>query len=138
MKTFKVLPHTADVRLWIEADSPEELFSSALEGMAGLIKESQTELQEGKRVEDSIKLEAPDVTALLIDFLSSVLTLTHERKAVFTEVSFDELNETSLKCTIKGFETDGFDDDIKAVTYHEANVRKNIAGKFETMIVFDI
>jgi len=138
MKTHKVLPHTADVRLWVEADRLGELFSAALEGMAGLIKKSQSELQKGKRVEDSLKLEAPDVTALLIDFLSLVLTLTHERKAVFTEVSFEKLNETSLNCTIKGFETDGFDDDIKAVTYHEAGVKKNDAGRFETMIVFDI
>ena len=138
MKTYKVLPHTADVRLWVEADSCEELFSAALEGMAGLIKDSLTDLQKGKMVEVSMKVEAPDIAALLIDFLSSVLTLTHARKAVFTEVVFEQLNETSLNCTIKGFETDGFDDDIKAVTYHEADVKKNNAGRFETMIVFDI
>ena len=138
MKTHKVLPHTADVRLWVEADSREELFLAALEGMAALIKESQVELKKGKRVDDSIILEAPDVTALLFDFLSSILTLSHERKAVFTEVFFDKLNDTSLNCTIKGFETDGFDDDIKAVTYHEADVKKNDSGRFESMIVFDI
>ncbi len=138
MKTYKVLPHTADVRLWVEADGLEELFTASLEGMAGFIKESQTDLQKGNRVENTLRIEAPDITALLIDFLSSVLTMTHERKAVFNEVSFEKLNDTSLNCTIKGFETDGFDDDIKAVTYHEADVKKNSAGRFETMIVFDI
>jgi len=138
MKTYKVLPHTADVRLWVEADSRAELFSAALEGMAGLIKTSRIELLKEKSVENIIKLEAPDNTALLIDFLSAVLTLTHQCKAVFTEVTFARLNETSLNCTIKGFETDGFDDDIKAVTYHEADVKNNSSGRFETMIVFDI
>lgn len=138
MKTYKVLPHTADVRLWVEADSHEELFSAALEGMASLIKDSLAEMSAGKRIEEKLELEAPDVTALLIDFLSAALTLAHQNKAVFTEVAFDSLNETALMCTIKGFETDGFDDDIKAVTYHEAEVKKNRAGRFETMIVFDI
>ena len=138
MKTFKVLPHTADVRLWVQADRLEELFAAALEGMAGLMKESPAELKQGKTVETTLKLEAPDITALLIDFLSATLTLAHEKKAVFTEVCFDKLDNRALKGTIKGFETDGFDDDIKAVTYHEADVKKDALGKFESMIVFDI
>ncbi len=138
MKTFKVLPHTADVRLWVEADRLEELFAAALEGMAALMKESPAELKQGKVIEMTLELEAPDITALLIDFLSTALTLAHEKKAVFTEVRFDNLNNQTLKGTIKGFETDGFDDDIKAVTYHEAEVKKNVSGKFESMIVFDI
>ncbi len=138
MKRIKVLPHTADVRLWIEADRFEELFEAALEGMSGLIKEWQAELKKGKRVVEKINLEAPDITALLIDFLSSALTLAHQRKAVFTNIVFEKLSDTSIDCTIKGFETEGFDDDIKAVTYHEADVKRNNANRFETMIVFDI
>jgi len=31
-----------------------------------------------------------------------------------------------------------FDEDIKAVTYHEANITHSPTGEFETMIVFDI
>jgi len=138
MKTYKVLPHTADVRLWVEADRLEELFAAALEGMAGLIKESQVELKKGRVIEETLELEAPDVTALLIDFLSAALTLTHQKKAVFTQIRFLKLNDKSLKGIIKGFETDGFDDDIKAVTYHEAEITKNLSGIFETMIVFDV
>lgn len=138
MKTVKVLPHTADIRLLVEGSSPEELFEAALEGMAGLIKDALNELEKGKPVTKSIEIESPDQTALLIDFLSSVLTLTHENKAVFTKVNFDKLSDNSLSATISGFETDGFDDDIKAVTYHEAEIRKNSIGDLETIIVFDI
>lgn len=138
MKTYKVLPHTADVRLWVEADNSKELFAGALEGMAQLIKDSAIELKKGKAVVERIELDAPDLTALLIDFLSEALTRTHQRNAVFTEVIFDSLSDKAMKGTIRGFETDGFDDDIKAVTYHEAKIKKNPAGRIETMIIFDI
>jgi len=33
---------------------------------------------------------------------------------------------------------DGFGEDVKAVTYHEAEIRRNAAGGFETRLVFDI
>lgn len=138
MKTFKVLPHTADVRLWVEGQNLEELFEAALEGLSSFIKKSPVELKKGRPIEESIELDAPDFTALLIDFLSLVLTLSSERKAVFTGVTFNYLNDKTLKGIIKGFETDGFDDDIKAVTYHEAEIKRNQAGNLETIIVFDI
>ena len=138
MKRHKVLGHTADVRLWVEADSLIELFEVALEGMAGLIKDSRDEKQPSRNVKESIDINAPDQTALLIDFLSEALTLSHNRKAVFDAVEIEKLTEQNLKGTISGYQSDGFDEDIKAVTYHEAEIRKNENGSFETVIDFDI
>ncbi|MGH8014998.1 MAG: archease [Candidatus Zixiibacteriota bacterium] len=137
MKTHKVLPHTADVRMWVESDTRNGLFEEALIGMAELIKKSGLK-QSGPKINAVIELEAPDQTSLLIDFLSAVLTLGHQKKAVFTAVKFDKFSETALSSAVTGFETDGFDEDIKAVTYHEAEIEQNQAGRFETIIVFDI
>ena len=33
---------------------------------------------------------------------------------------------------------DAFDEDIKAVTYHEANIEENEEGVLQTTIIFDI
>jgi SHS2 domain-containing protein len=137
MKTHKLLPHTADVRLWVESDTLKGLFEASLEGMAGLMKRTEIE-KKGPVVAQKIDLDAPDLTALLIDFLSAVLTLCHEKKSLFTEVEFSELDSTRLKGIVKGIKVDGFDEDIKAVTYHEAEIRKNNTGYLETMIVFDV
>jgi len=138
MKRYKVLEHTADVRLWVESDTFRGLLAAALEGMAGLIKQSEGAVVNDKRFEEAIELDAPDSTALLVDFLSEVLTLSHQKKAVFTELQIDELDNNRIVGKVTGYRTDGFDDDIKAVTYHEAEIKKNKAGNFETMIVFDI
>lgn len=138
MKTYKVMPHTADVRLWVAGGSLEELFAVALEGMAVLIKESDEGVAPDNIITKKVEIESVDQTALLIDFLSTVLTLSHQNKAVFRHIMFEKLNETNCIAEVRGYPADGFDDDIKAVTYHEANVVNDKSGNFSTMIVFDI
>lgn len=136
MKRHKVLEHTADMRLLVQADTLENLFQAALQGMAELIKNTNEVYSE--KIELKVAIESPDNTALLIDFLSEVLTLSHNNNAVFRSVTIDKLTDNKLTGTISGFKTDGFDDDIKAVTYHEAEIKTNDSGNLETMIVFDI
>jgi SHS2 domain-containing protein len=86
----------------------------------------------------ALQLQSVDTTVLLVDFLSEVLTLSHEEKAVFCALEVQQLNETAIAAQIAGRPADGFAEDIKAVTYHEAEVRQNDAGKWETMLIFDI
>jgi SHS2 domain-containing protein len=79
-----------------------------------------------------------DTTCLLVDYLSDVLTLSYTEKAVFCAVNFHKLEETSLSARIYGRAVEGFDEEIKAVTYHGANVRQNQKKQWETCIIFDI
>lgn len=136
MRRYEILEHTADLRLKTEGDSLEELFLAALEGMNNVIKKDIC--SDVPKLVVEIKLAAIDETALLIDFLSEVLTKSHERKAVFCKVEFQSLKASEFKAKIFGVPVDQFDEDIKAVTYHEANIIKNAQENYETMIVFDI
>jgi SHS2 domain-containing protein len=136
MKQFKFIEHTADVRLYIEGSTREELFAAALTGMSQIIMPHQCSQEFGEQVE--IKLSAPDLTVLLIDFLSDVLTHIQVTKKLFCGVTFVTLNDTALYARIQGHEVDRFEGDIKAVTYHEAEVKKNNHGNYETVIIFDI
>lgn len=138
MKAFKLLSHTADVRLQVKASTLEELFSIALAGMNELIKKEACQDKNDFTIEKKITLSSVDTTALLIDFLSEVLSLSHKEGAVFCRVAFTELNNESLRAIIKGKQVDSFDEDVKAVTYHEAEVKKNKQGNWETVIVFDV
>lgn len=147
MKQFDLIPHTADIRLVIQGTTREELFTAALEGMASIImhacKPENTNAQDIKlkttyETSAVISTTSIDITALLIDFLSDVLTQTHLQKTVFTHLIFHELSDTHIHATIYGNKVTHFDEDIKAVTYHEANVIKNSIGNYQTTIVFDI
>lgn len=147
MKICKLLPHTADTRLYVEADTLPELFEAAVEGMGNIVKSSppkagppraeKLKVQSANVIKE-IRIESPDVTSLLVDFLSEVLTYSQEEKAVFRKADIKKLTDTSIEAKVYGEKTDEFDEDIKAVTYHEAEVKKNSKGNWETVIVFDI
>lgn len=143
MKSYKLLSHTADIRLKVEGDTLPELFSAALLGMSGILKPDFCQKSaESRRAHFplvcEISISSPDATALLVDFLSEALTFSCEKKAVFCQVEFAEITDNSLRAKIYGGKVNKFDEDIKAVTYHEAEIKKNKKGNLETVIVFDI
>lgn len=143
MKSYEFLPHVADVRLKVKADSLEDLFSAALQGMASLLKSNICPFDEGLAEEDSIiketiEISSIDSTSLLIDFLSEILTHSQVNKAVYCKVKFEKLTDNFLKTIIFGTKINSFDEDIKAVTHHEAEIKKDSDGNFETIIIFDI
>jgi SHS2 domain-containing protein len=139
MDSFTILPHTADTRLSVTGETAEQLFRSSLEGLSHIQKRDFCKEQQGLYVrQDVIQIKSPDITGLLIDFLSEVLTLSHINKVVYCEVIFHKFFQTELIATIKGNKVNYFDEDVKAVTYHEAEVKKNRNNQLETVIIFDI
>jgi protein archease len=138
MKNFELLPHTADIRLKVSGSGYEELFAAALEGMNYIIKNDFDKTSTLMNFRDVINVESVDRSTLLIDFLSEVLTLSHQYKAIYRTLKFRILEEKLLLADIEGKQVEGFDEDIKAVTYTEANIKKNENGLYETVIVFDI
>jgi SHS2 domain-containing protein len=135
---FEFLPHTADIRMRVEAASLQELFQVALDGMNEVIFPPENRASIFTNHHYHVHLQAADVTALLIDFLSDVLTAGYERKAVFFSMEVSQLTETEIDAMLFGEEVGYYLEDIKAVTYHEANVHRNINGNWETMVIFDI
>lgn len=137
MKNFSIEAHVADVRLKVTGITLAELFRAALEGMSSIMGSPDT-IKKEVPISKTIELQSPDVTVLLIDFLSDVLALSHTHKALFHKVDFEVLEQTTLRATIHGTHISSFNEDIKAVTYHEANVEKNQQNLYQTTIVFDI
>lgn len=137
MRNYEIIPHTSDFRFRVIGNDLKELFIASMEGMNSVIKISKIKTIEYDFIEN-ININSNDSSMLLIDFLSELLTLCHTKKAVFDSIDFVNLNETNLVAEIKGNEVDGFDEDIKAVTYTETNIAKNDNGLLEAVIVFDI
>jgi len=140
MKKTEIIHHTADKGLRIQANSLGELFRAALEGMVNIqLEEQDADMGDAsEEIQQRITLQAPDRTALLIDFLSDVHTLSDIYKAVFRKVHFDQLTGQKLQATVSGKQVKSFDEDIKAVTHSQADITTNEMGLLETIIVFDI
>ncbi len=136
---FEVLEHTADVRLKVRADCLEELFAGALRGMCHLIQEGGCEKAADSSLCEEFSISSVDHAALLVDFLSKVLVLISTNCALYCDVTIHELSGTFLRVSVKGFVTESdFDEDIKAVTYHENAVIRAENGDYISTIVFDI
>lgn len=133
---YNILEHPADIKLKITADSLEELFEGALKGMADILafKEDLTK----ERITKKIQVSSVDTSSLLVDFLSEVLALTDIEDSVFNDLKIIHLKEREIEAEISGSKVKKFKEEIKAVTYHKAEVKKNNQNQFEAEILFDI
>ncbi|MDZ7692764.1 MAG: archease [Balneolaceae bacterium] len=136
MQKIEIIQHTADKGILVQGDTLEELFKAALKGMARIQKEEPA--ARADELSTTIQISAPDRTALLIDFLSEVHTLSDIHNTVFYYTDFKKISETNLEAQINGQNVSKFDEDIKAVTHSQADIQTNDEGLLETIVVFDI
>lgn len=135
---IKYLPHTADIRMRIEAAELPLLFSHGLKGMAEILVENGCHKNIECTVRETISLDAADTTCLLIDFLSEALSLSYVHRAIFCQLDIIKLSDSYIHAEISGTDIHTYDEEIKAVTYHEAAVIQDDNGRWQTTIVFDI
>jgi SHS2 domain-containing protein len=132
---FELLPHTADLRVRIEAATLEELFRDALRAMM-TCAEARPDL-DSTTIYREIAVTSVDRTALLVDFLNEALALSIVEREMYVDVRFRTLGSTDLAATLVGTRA-AFGDEIKAVTYHEADVVESGDSRWTTVLVFDI
>lgn len=131
---FELVQHTADVRLRVSGATLEDLFRDAVLGMYAVMR---GQAHGDERIEREIVVdESADTTALLVDFLNEVLNRAHIGREMFDEVAFTRFEATSVTAIVRGSRAE-FEEDVKAVTYHEAEVRFE-SGAWTTMLVFDL
>ena len=135
---IKYLSHTADIRMKIQGSDLIELFQAGIIGMGNILKDGFCDKKAPATIKLKIELIAADSTCLLIDFLSEILSSSYVEKAIFCEVDFLRLTPGKMKAEIHGVRVENFDEEIKAVTYHEADVHCNEKGYWETVVIFDI
>lgn len=137
-ETNVFLTHTADVRLRVTADTLPKLFELSLNSLNQLLVAHFNGDDFKATITEHIDLKSADTTSLLVDFLSEVLTLSHVHKAIFIDFEIEKMSDRTLSATLYGRGIDAFEKDVKAVTYHEADVKVNDEGDWETIIIFDI
>jgi SHS2 domain-containing protein len=137
MKSVRVLSHTADVRLLIRANSRHELFTAGLLGIARMMSpEIKNKDYTFKR---TVEVESGDLTGLFIDFLNEILSFNNIDKCIYDLVKDIRITDNAkIIARIEGYGIPHFKKDIKAVTYHEAEIRRSGVGLYEATIILDI
>ncbi len=133
---YEILDHKADLKIRAFGKTKEELFLNVLSGMSENMK---PELQKpGEKTKRKIKLSSFDFQALLVDFLSEILYLSQVNKEVFFEAKFKKFSENEIDGEIFGQKAKRFGEDIKAVTYHNLEIKKTKNKTWEATVLFDI
>lgn len=132
---FEILEHTGDIRIGVSAPDLEGLYRDAARGLMTLLLPRESESPE--RIEHTLTIESADPTCLLVDFLNDVLWTAVTNIESYDEVELESISERSLTAIIRGRTVESFGDEIKAVTYHEAEIRRE-GDKWQTNLVFDV
>ncbi|MGB2963709.1 MAG: archease [Anaerolineales bacterium] len=133
---FEEVAHTADLEIRVWGSDMVSIFRQAAAGMIQLL--GVDDLEGGiSSVKQTIKLEAMDYEGLLILFLEELLYRLTEDYMMYEVGKLTISSEFSLKAQLKGTQIKSYQRDIKAVTYHNLNI-KNTASGYEVNIVFDI
>ena len=133
---FKILEHTADLKIQAFGRDKKELFLNALYGMQSALRpEIEEPSKERKR---EIKVESLDLPSLLVDFLSEINYLNETQKEAYFKGKIKKLSDTFLEAEIFGKKVKNFGLVIKGVTFHDLKVEKREDGLWEAIVLFDI
>jgi SHS2 domain-containing protein len=138
MKRFEVLDHTADIGLIVYGEDLKSLFENAGKAFFHLI----TDLKKVRlRTEKRIKIRKESLERLMVDWLTELLYLHEVENLLFKEFKVESVGEEGLKARVKG---EAFQEGVhviktgvKAVTYHQIEVRKEKEG-WRAQIIFDL
>ena len=134
--------HTADVWLRVEADSIEDLVIRSIHGFYGIMAEEYC-LDEGGQ--HTLSYESGNLETLIVVLLSDLLYYFEAEKVIFLIHSVLLAKENDIyRIEITGskheYEIPGGRSgiEIKAVTYHGADVRCEEGGKWKMMVLLDL
>ena len=138
MKKYEIFDHTADMGVRVFGRTVEEVFVNA----AYALFDQWTDLRKvRKQISQEISVQGSDREDLLIRWLGELLFLGESRGFLFKEFTIRRLDSTSLKAIARGEIFDPsrhcFKTEIKAVTYHQVEV-KEADGKWEGRVIFDV
>lgn len=137
---FREIEHTADWELETWASDLAGLLAQSARGMYALSGIGLA--TRGRRAIRRFSLVAPDPESLLVRFLSELLILAEAQRLAFDQFDLQvqaHPAETALalNACLRGRRITAQDKEVKAVTYHNLQVRKGPDG-LAVNIVFDV
>ena len=133
---YEYFDHTADVGIAATGASLEEAFEAAGEGLAALLCEPDTVRERDER---EVSASAEDVESLLVAWLSEINFLFEVDGFAFRTFKVLEVGQGAARGVGRGETLDlsrhRVGEGVKAVTYHELEVRQDSDGCSVRVIV---
>jgi len=132
---FKILPHTADLKIRAFGKDLKELFENVMVGMQSALR---AKVKSQKSKVKNIKIKSSDLSSLLVDFLSKINYLNEVNKEVYNSIRFINFSNHELEGEISGKKVENFELIIKGVTYHDLDIHQRKDKTWEVTVLFDV
>ena len=135
---YSLFSHTADLGMTVRGHSCKDLFRNAGIAFLDLLLDNKAR-ETGKK--KKISLSGNDLSDLMVKWLSEILYLFEGERLVVTGICINSIKENNISSTLSVMDFDSrFHEvkrEIKAVTYHQIEVRR---GKsfWTARIIFDL
>jgi len=138
MKKYKFINHTADLGIKVWGKSRKNLFENAAYSMFDIMADlSKVEARELIK----IRIGQENIEELLANWLRDLLSRFTGEGYLFKEFKVEKIDSQGLEAQVKGERLDlsrhSLKREIKAVTYHELEVKKTSKG-WEAQVIFDV
>jgi SHS2 domain-containing protein len=138
LKNYRVFDHTADLGIEVSGQTPEALFDHAALALFDLMVDAAGIPSTQCR---NLVIEGSDRADLFVNFLREILYLFNGDGYVLTACRVSSIDEGRLTAEIRCGQYDArkhrVKKEIKAVTYHQAAVRKTAQG-WQGRVIFDV
>jgi SHS2 domain-containing protein len=136
---IRPLDHTADIGMDVVADSLPQLFRRAAEGLMVFTAAGSTSAVAAPEKPETrmIQLTDEDTALLLAAWLRELLFLMETRRLCYQHADFDHLDEHTLRSQVRFQRCPDRVREIKGVTYHELDVRRD-AAQWHARVIFDV
>jgi SHS2 domain-containing protein len=135
---YRVFDHTADLGVEVTAASPEELYAGAAMALFDQMVDPST-VRAGTSRE--IAVQGEDAADLLVNFLRDLLDAYNGDGFLVKACLVREIDACGIRASLSGERFDParhrIEQEIKAVTYHQASVERTEEG-WKARVVFDV
>jgi SHS2 domain-containing protein len=136
--TYRIFDHTADLGVEVTAATQEELYAGAAVALFDLLTDLETVRSDLSR---EVSVEGEDAPDLLVNFLRALLDAYNHDGFLLKDCVVTVVDSGSLRAILRGESFDParhrIEQEIKAVTYHQASVEQTGDG-WKARIVFDV
>ena len=133
---YRILDHTADIGIEVHGATLTDLFSQAAFALVDLLTDRAMLTGEAERI---IRVAGADLEDLWINYLREILYLFNGENFLLKDIPGIKFSELSLEASLLGASYNprrhAIKTEIKAVTYHRAEVKQTPDGWWGVFIV---
>lgn len=144
MKTYEIIDHTADIGIKAYGKNLEQLFFNAARAMFEIMLEPTKKkpiFQKTEHEKFLLNKQGGSLEDVFVAWMSELLYLFSIEGLIMEKADIDKLDSNCIQAEVSGriLSPDLYriKTEIKAVTYHELEIKETDRG-FEAQVIFDV